>query len=83
MDATTIVYRLTVRLVHLRNLFFLDRLLLRRDHYGVEDLIGVSFEMVSLVVGLWTRMDRLIYVRDDLPWTVSIPTFRTLLQLTC
>lgn len=57
--------RLLVRLEHLLNLFFLERL--RLSHEGAGDshpssvrLVGISFEMVRLTVQFWTHKDRLV-----------------------
>lgn len=67
--------RLLIKLEYLQCLFFLDRILLKRDHREVEDLLGVSFEMVTLTVSLWTRMDRFSFKTKDFEWIVRIVTF--------
>lgn len=55
--------RLLVKLEHLLNLFFLERLRLSHEsdrHPSSLRLVGISYEMVRLTVQLWTHKDRLV-----------------------
>jgi hypothetical protein len=70
-DRKTLIYRLYTRLDYLKNLFLLDRLLLRRGHYLDATLVSVSVELVSMVVLLWTDRERFMQDKDDFEWMVS------------
>lgn len=71
--------RLILRLDGLQNDFFLYRLLLRKGQPDEGNLLATSFEMVSMVLNLWTHMDRFGRMRPDFEWLVS--TSCTLMRL--
>jgi hypothetical protein len=71
VDGKTLYTKLLVRLEHLQNLFFVDRLLLQRGYDGHACLLATSFEMVTLTLVFWTHMDRLANLHGDLEWLVS------------
>lgn len=50
--------RVVLRLDHLQNVFFVERLLLRHGKPDTGDLLSVSFDMVCLTLKLWTNKDR-------------------------
>jgi hypothetical protein len=57
----------------LQNLFYLDRFLLSRDQQQGGHLVEVSFEILSMIVTLWTYKDRFSnIVGGDFAWLVSI-----------
>ncbi|KAK9784005.1 hypothetical protein SCAR479_00564 [Seiridium cardinale] len=60
--------RLLLKLDMLQNDFFLYRLLLRRGRPDEGCLLYTSFQMVSLVLNLWTHMDRFSRMRPDFEW---------------
>ncbi|KAK6062539.1 hypothetical protein SCUP515_13265 [Seiridium cupressi] len=60
--------RLLLKLDMLQNDFFLYRLLLRRGSPDEGCLLYTSFQMVSLVLNLWTHMDRFSRMRPDFEW---------------
>ncbi|KAM0809602.1 hypothetical protein AB5N19_09946 [Seiridium cardinale] len=60
--------RLLLKLDMLQNDFFLYRLLLRRGRPDEGCLLYTSFQMVSLVLNLWTHMDRFSKMRPDFEW---------------
>ncbi|KAI0598429.1 hypothetical protein F4775DRAFT_183897 [Biscogniauxia sp. FL1348] len=61
--------RLLLKLEHLQNMFFVERLLLRHGH-NQSDLLAVSFDLVSFTLPFWTHFDRLAAVRADCEWLV-------------
>lgn len=64
--------KLLIRLEHLLNLFFLERLLATNSGSicGI-DLLSISFEMLSLTLVLWTHKDRLAGFQGEFEWLVS------------
>lgn len=67
-----IIYaRILVRLQHLQNLFFAERLLLRLGRVDDSRLLLISFEMVTLTLVFWTHQDRFAGVRRDFEWLVG------------
>lgn len=62
--------KLLVRLEHLQNLFFIERLLYNGGHTTGADLLDVSLQMVSLTVLFWTHQNRLAEVENCLEWLV-------------
>lgn len=60
--------RMLVRLEHLQNLFFVERLMLRLGKPDQGDLLVTSFEMLSLTLVLWKRQDRFVSIRRDFEW---------------
>ena len=64
--------RILIRLEHLLNLFFLERLLSDKSKsIGGRDLLTISFEMLSLTTILWTHKDRLAGFQGEFEWLVS------------
>ncbi|KAI1505176.1 hypothetical protein F5X99DRAFT_416250 [Biscogniauxia marginata] len=61
--------RLLLKLEHLQNMFFVERLLLRHGH-NQSDLLSVSFDLVSYTLPFWTHFDRLAAIRADCEWLV-------------
>jgi hypothetical protein len=61
-----------IRVFHLQNLFFVDRFLFRRNLGGGEALVRVSFEIVSMIVALWTHQDRFPDAKHDYEWIVRL-----------
>ncbi|KAJ4125222.1 hypothetical protein NW754_013508 [Fusarium falciforme] len=67
-DIEIIYARILVRLEHLQNLFFAERLLLRLGRVDDSRLLVISFEMVTLTLVFWTHQDRFAGVRRDFEW---------------
>ncbi|KAI0014575.1 hypothetical protein F4780DRAFT_202842 [Xylariomycetidae sp. FL0641] len=61
--------RLVLQLDHLQNMFFAERLLQR---HGCEqnNLLAVSFDMLSFALPFWVHHDRLYAMRSDCEWLV-------------
>ncbi|KAM5357821.1 hypothetical protein ACJZ2D_015882 [Fusarium nematophilum] len=55
LDIDTVYSRILVRLEHLQNLFFAERLLLRLGQPDEGRLLIISFEMVTLTLVFWTH----------------------------
>ncbi|KAJ0367560.1 hypothetical protein COL154_003214 [Colletotrichum chrysophilum] len=66
----TLYTLMVVHLEHLQNLFFVEQLLFRGGHTNNDDLLRVSFEMVSTAVMFWTNMDRFTPLHWDFMWLV-------------
>lgn len=64
--------RLVLRLEHLQNILFIERLLLRHGKQDRSDIIATSFELVSNTLVFWTHRERLSQMRDDRDWVVSL-----------
>lgn len=73
IGAETLYVRLLLHLEHLQNLFFIERLRCRGDYTANDNLLQVSFEMVSTAVMFWTNMDRLSVIHHDFMWLVHLP----------
>jgi hypothetical protein len=71
LDARVIFCRLLLKLDELQNDFFLYRLLIRTGRPDEGSLLATSFQLVSLVLTLWTNMDRFAEMRPDFAWLVS------------
>lgn len=65
--------RMLIKLEHLQNLFFVDKLLIRHGHVDDGDLLIRSYELVALALKLWTNKDRFdsIYIRRSFEFVVS------------
>ena len=63
--------RLVVRLEHLQNILFIERLLLRHGNEDRAGILATSFELVSLTLSIWTHRERLTTVTDR-EWLVSL-----------
>ncbi|KAK1656023.1 fungal-specific transcription factor domain-containing protein [Colletotrichum phormii] len=69
LDISLLYTRLIIKLEHLQNMFFIQRLLSKRGHDDGA-LLSVSFEMVSKTLMFWTNMDRLSCMNGDFEWLV-------------
>ncbi|CAF3603582.1 unnamed protein product [Fusarium graminearum] len=67
-NVENVYVRILVRLEHLQNLFFAERLSLRLGHVDENRLLVISFEMVCLTLLFWTHQDRFAGVRRDFEW---------------
>lgn len=69
----TLYVKLLLRLEHLQNLLFINKLLLRHGHTDDEDLLVVSYELVVLTLKFWINKDRfgVDYIRRHFEWFVS------------
>jgi hypothetical protein len=81
VSAHLIFSRMLIQLDILLNDFFIDRLLLKKGHTGDENLLATSFELVALVLVLWTNIDRFMRMRACFEWLVSLIHPQALLQL--
>ncbi|KAH7304077.1 hypothetical protein B0I35DRAFT_484749 [Stachybotrys elegans] len=73
-DPISLYIRILVRLEHLQNLFFVERLLVLHGQPDSGHLLAVSFEMVSLTLKFWTHKDRFpdINMRRNFGWVVLL-----------
>lgn len=62
--------QIMVKLDHLQNIFFIERLLQKAGEMNQADLLTVSVDMVSTTLVLWTNKDRLLGVHGDFEWLV-------------
>lgn len=60
-----------MRLEHLQNMFFLERLLAKKDVYRSRSLLEIGVEMVSLTLTFWTYKSRLYAMHGDLETLVK------------
>ncbi|KAH7153255.1 hypothetical protein EDB81DRAFT_946139 [Dactylonectria macrodidyma] len=67
INVETLFSRMLVKLEHLQNLFFVERLMLRLGS-DQGNLLVTSFEMVSLTLVIWKRQDRFASIRRDFEW---------------
>ncbi|KAI0389661.1 hypothetical protein F5Y17DRAFT_111397 [Xylariaceae sp. FL0594] len=65
-----IYWRLLLRLEHLLNLFFIERLLVKHAGYPQTELLSVSYDMVTHTLPFWTHQDTLLPLRGDCEWLV-------------
>ncbi|UNI23105.1 hypothetical protein JDV02_008945 [Purpureocillium takamizusanense] len=70
VDGPTLCGKLLVRLEHLQNLFFIERLLDRPSTRPSLPLLEVSLELVSLTLVFWTHKDRMSGLHGDYEWLV-------------
>lgn len=70
MEAPVLYTKLLIRLEHLGNLFFIERLMIKHHPEHNTDLLDISFEMVSLTLVFWTHKDRLAGLQGDFEWIV-------------
>lgn len=71
LQSEFIFSRFLLKIETLQNDFFLYRLLIRKGSPDEGSLLAISFEMVSLVLNLWTHIDRFGRSRPDFEWLVS------------
>ncbi|KAF2017919.1 hypothetical protein BU24DRAFT_420967 [Aaosphaeria arxii CBS 175.79] len=69
-DAPTLHMRLIAYLEHLQNLFFIERLLIRNHAATRDEILSISYRMVSTTLLYWRNMDRLSALRTDFQWLV-------------
>ena len=63
--------KILTNLEHLQNKFFIERLLSQKVYDNYEDLLSLSYEMVSVTLVFWTHMDRLSGMHGDYEWLVG------------
>ncbi|KAI0973756.1 hypothetical protein F4678DRAFT_486918 [Xylaria arbuscula] len=68
-DVGILYWKLLMRLEHLLNMFFIERLLLKRGHVQSE-LLSVSFDMITYTLPFWTHQDTLLPLRNDCEWLI-------------
>lgn len=74
IDDDVLTARMMMRMEYLQTLFFAERLLSRRsDHPKSDELLFVSFDMVSLTLVFWMHRDRFTNITADLEWLVRAP----------
>jgi hypothetical protein len=66
--------RLLIKLEHLENLFFIERLLIESGEQARGDLLDVSVEIVSLTTIFWKERDQFHGLYSDFEWLVSMNT---------
>lgn len=71
VPSSALFSRLLLKLEGLQNDFFLYRLLLQKGELDEGNLLVTSYELVSLVLNLWTHMDRFPEILPDFSWLVS------------
>lgn len=70
LEVGILYWKLLMRLEHLLNLFFIERLLLKLG-YAQGELLSVSFDMITYTLPFWTHQDTLLPLRGDCEWLVS------------
>lgn len=70
VDGPTLYSKILVRLEHLQNLFFIERLLTKEGHAPASQMLEISMELVSLTLIFWTHQDRLHGLQGDSEWLV-------------
>ncbi|KAI9163125.1 Zn(2)-C6 fungal-type DNA-binding domain [Paramyrothecium foliicola] len=70
VNGSTLFTRLLVRLEHLQNLFFIERLVSKETNTVSSQLLVLSLEMVTLTLAFWTHQDRLDGRVGDFEWLV-------------
>ncbi|KAI0907263.1 hypothetical protein F4823DRAFT_630511 [Ustulina deusta] len=68
-EADLLYWKLLMRLEHLLNVFFIERLLLKHGHAQTE-LLSVSFDMITHTLPFWTHQDTLLPLRNDYEWLI-------------
>ena len=69
-DVNILYWKLLMRLEHLWNMFFIERLLIRIGRPQSE-IISISFDMITYTLPFWTHQDTLLPLRNDCEWLVS------------
>ncbi|KAI0486719.1 hypothetical protein F4859DRAFT_311784 [Xylaria cf. heliscus] len=62
-------WKLLMRLDHLLNVFFIERLLIKHGQTQSE-LLSVSFDMITYTLPFWTHQDTLHPLRGDCEWLI-------------
>ncbi|KAI0419855.1 hypothetical protein F5X98DRAFT_362267 [Xylaria grammica] len=68
-EVGALYWKLLMRLEHLLNVFFIERLLLKHGHTQSE-LLSVSFDMITYTLPFWTHQDTLFPLRGDCEWLI-------------
>ncbi|KAI0460604.1 hypothetical protein F5B21DRAFT_510811 [Xylaria acuta] len=68
-EVNVLYWKLLMRLDHLLNVFFIERLLLKRGQTQSE-LLSVSFDIVTYTLPFWTHQDTLLPLRGDCEWLI-------------
>ncbi|KAI1149454.1 hypothetical protein F4825DRAFT_464094 [Nemania diffusa] len=69
LEVGILYWKLLMRLEHLLNLFFIERLLLKLG-YAQGELLSVSFDMITYTLPFWTHQDTLLPLRGDCEWLI-------------
>lgn len=72
VDAGTLYTRLLLRLEHLSNLFFIERLSCKGNYLYSPLMLEISLEMISLTLSFWTQQNRLEGLQGDYEWLVMM-----------
>ncbi|RFU75882.1 n-terminal binuclear zn cluster-containing [Trichoderma arundinaceum] len=72
VDASALYMRLLVRLEHLSNLFFIERLSYKGNALYSPEMLEISLEMISLTLAFWTQQNRLEGLQGDYEWLVML-----------
>lgn len=70
LTGSTLYTKLLVRLEHLQNLFFIERLLHLGGSGSRPELVKIGIEIVRLTVLFWTHQNRLGEAESDFEWLV-------------
>ncbi|KND87296.1 hypothetical protein TOPH_08040 [Tolypocladium ophioglossoides CBS 100239] len=70
VDGPTLYSRILVRLEHLQNLFFIERLLAKEGRAPDSQMLEISMELVSLTLIFWTHQGRLHGLHSCHDWLV-------------
>ncbi|CAH0052418.1 unnamed protein product [Clonostachys solani] len=62
--------KILIRVEHLQNMFFIERLLLRYNYPDGGELLVVSYDMVTTILGIWIHKDKFTSIRRDFEWLV-------------
>lgn len=65
VSSATLVARLTTRISHLQNLFFIERLQNKGDSLPSAEFLDISFELVSLPLLPWKHPERLVLLHPE------------------
>ncbi|KAI1367715.1 hypothetical protein F5Y08DRAFT_51237 [Xylaria arbuscula] len=68
-DVNILYWKLLMRLEHLLNMFFIERLLIKIGHPQSE-ILSISFDMITYTLPFWTHQDTLLPLRNDCEWLV-------------
>ncbi|KAK8086877.1 hypothetical protein PG994_001851 [Apiospora phragmitis] len=72
LNSATRYSKLLVRLEHLQNLFFIQRLYAKHGQSDRSELLTVSYEMVSLTIHFWTHRDWFRGILGDYEWLADL-----------
>lgn len=81
-DVDVVYGKILVRVEHLQNMFFIERLLLRYSYPDEGDLLVVSYDMVTTTLGIWIHKDKFAGIRRDFEWLVSLSSSHSKALLT-